>query len=118
MTTENESTERYYAEMEAARNQCVDHYFAARPQADTITARVLFKAAFERGFGKAYNLMLRPQHDDALARALVEEVVAQHPGIECKGGECPEHNWCNEEQSCLWDRWNKSTPDDVGAPHE
>lgn len=63
LPTENESTERYYAEMEAARNQCEEHYFAARPQVDTRVYRQLFRDAFDRGFGKAYNWMLRPAAD-------------------------------------------------------
>jgi hypothetical protein len=26
----------------------------------------------------------------------------------CKGGgDCPEPHWCNEEDECLWHRWNK-----------
>lgn len=64
-SNEQDSTERYYAEMEAARNQGEEHYFAARPQADTLANRALFKAAFERGFGKAYNCMQRPAVETA-----------------------------------------------------
>lgn len=33
---------------------------------------------------------------------------------ECKGGKCPEPQWCRNECECLWDRWNKPTPDTRG----
>lgn len=49
MATED-STERYYANMEHARNYHEDEYFKARPQADYIANRTLFKAGFERAF--------------------------------------------------------------------
>lgn len=44
---------------------------------------------------------------DPLALAIVEEVIRQHPQIECKGGKCPETMWCEQEAECLWTRWNK-----------
>ena len=48
-----DSTERYYADMEAARNEAEDAYFKARPQMlSTISERQLFRAGFERGFAK------------------------------------------------------------------
>lgn len=55
----SEPTERYYAEMESTRAECEEHYFAARPQADTLAHRALFRAAFDRGFGKAYNWLYK-----------------------------------------------------------
>ncbi len=46
-----DSTEMYYAEMEAARNTASEAYFSARPQI-IITGReqMLFNAGFERAF--------------------------------------------------------------------
>ena len=41
------------AEMEAARNEAEDAYFAARPQIDDIGRRKVFDAGFERAWGKA-----------------------------------------------------------------
>jgi hypothetical protein len=43
-------SELYYAEMEAARNTAVEAYFLARPQADSLANRTIFKAGFERAF--------------------------------------------------------------------
>ncbi len=42
--------ERYYAEMESARNISTDAYFEARPDVDTPGFRSSFKAGFERAF--------------------------------------------------------------------
>lgn len=54
--TSNDQTERYYAEMEAARNQAEDEYFKARPQlARTISEETLFRAGFERAFKAAWD---------------------------------------------------------------
>lgn len=48
--TEN-STERYYADMEHARNVYEDEYFKARPQlVHSPAERALFRAGFERAF--------------------------------------------------------------------
>jgi hypothetical protein len=44
-------SERYYAEMEAARNEALDAYFAARPQLmRTPDEERIFRAGFERAF--------------------------------------------------------------------
>lgn len=44
-------SEKYYAEMEAARNDSEDAYFKARPQLErTIEQKALFRAGFERAF--------------------------------------------------------------------
>lgn len=52
----SDSTEIYYAEMEAARNESEQAYFEARPQLfATIADRTIFKAGFERGFQKLWN---------------------------------------------------------------
>lgn len=46
-----DSTERYYAEMEAARNTAMDAYFIARPQIlRTHALESIFRAGFERAF--------------------------------------------------------------------
>lgn len=50
MGTED-STERYYANMEHARNYHEDEYFKARPQLlKTHAEQALFRAGFERAF--------------------------------------------------------------------
>lgn len=57
-----------------------------------------------------YRLQSGAAHEpagDPLALAIVEEVIRQHPQIECKGGKCPETMWCEQEAECLWTRWNK-----------
>lgn len=47
----NDSTEQYYAEMEAARNTAMDAYFIARPQIlRTHALESIFRAGFERAF--------------------------------------------------------------------
>lgn len=72
-------------------------------------------SALVLGPGAVHNLWLAIQaigaaHEpagDPLALAIVEEVIRQHPQIECKGGNCPETMWCEQEAECLWTRWNK-----------
>lgn len=50
MATES-STERYYADMEHARNYHEHEYFKARPQLmHSLTESALFRAGFERAF--------------------------------------------------------------------
>lgn len=51
----NDSTELYYAEMEAARNEAEDAYFKARPQSDQLHFRALFRAGYERAFARCWN---------------------------------------------------------------
>lgn len=46
----SDNTELYYAEMEAARNEAEEKYFAARPQLETFMSRKRFQAGFERAF--------------------------------------------------------------------
>lgn len=72
----SDSTEVYYAEMEAARNEVSDAYFKARPQWDTSFNRNRFREGFERGFQKAWNL--RP----------TQETRAHPPGSCLIGGDC------------------------------
>jgi hypothetical protein len=51
MRDKTDTTETYYAEMEAARKEAEESYFEARPQLRlTITEVNLFRAGFERGF--------------------------------------------------------------------
>lgn len=54
----SDSTELYYAEMEAERNNAEISYFTARPQADTLANRALFRAGFERAFRILWNRLL------------------------------------------------------------
>lgn len=47
----SDTTEQYYADMEAARNDAEEKYFAARPQLDSGgPLSVAFRAGFERAF--------------------------------------------------------------------
>lgn len=50
-----DTTELYYAEMEAERNNAEIGYFNVRPQADTLANRALFRAGFERAFRILWN---------------------------------------------------------------
>jgi hypothetical protein len=58
----SDSTERYYAEMESARNATEDAYFKARPSlglgtpAEMELWRTVFRAGFERGFRYLWDL--------------------------------------------------------------
>lgn len=49
------STERYYAEMEAARNLTEEAYFAARPSVGSQRERGLFRMGFERAFSQLWS---------------------------------------------------------------
>jgi hypothetical protein len=58
----SDSTELYYAEMESARNEAEDLYFAARPRLiGTADERSLFRAGFERGFQELWNRQSTPE---------------------------------------------------------
>ena len=61
-----DSTERYYADMEAARNRAEKAYFDARPGRGLEEQSAVFRAGFERGF----NLLW--QNDQAMQRRLTE----------------------------------------------
>lgn len=50
----SDSTEMYYIEMESARNRTVEAYFSARPQADTLANRAIFRAGYERAFSQLW----------------------------------------------------------------
>ncbi|HXJ56412.1 MAG TPA: hypothetical protein VNU68_07080 [Verrucomicrobiae bacterium] len=56
-----DSTELYYAEMEAARNEVIDAYFEASPKFDYPFPREAFKAGFERGFKVMWDRWLAHQ---------------------------------------------------------
>lgn len=53
-------SELYYAEMEAARNEEEDAYFAARPDRDSEFNRLIFGAGFERGYHKLWSGLVAP----------------------------------------------------------
>lgn len=54
--TGQDSTEAYYAEMEAARNVAEDAYFKARPQLmRSIEQQCLFRAGFERAWANLWH---------------------------------------------------------------
>lgn len=52
--TSCDSSELYYAEMEAARNEAEDAYFEARPHLDP---REYFHDVFRAGFERAFQLL-------------------------------------------------------------
>lgn len=78
LTSKQDSTELYYAEMEAARNKACEAYFAARPHRDVQQHRDLFDVGFER----AFKLLWRPPVEPPLTRVYSEtglrEFIAKH----------------------------------------
>lgn len=73
------TTERYYADMEHARNVYEDEYFKARPQLlHSPVERALFRAGFERAFEFLWRRFTDAQ-DDAL-RLHRELMDLKYPG--------------------------------------
>lgn len=54
-----DTSELYYAHMEADRNEAEEAYFKARPQADGLYSRQLFRAGFERAYQKLWPAVIR-----------------------------------------------------------
>lgn len=79
-------SEAYYAEMEANRNDSEDEYFKARPQADTLANRSLFRAGFERAFSIAY--YLEPRHAYSEKETGRDEPSTQCPACGLNRGAC------------------------------
>lgn len=77
MGTED-STERYYASMEHARNYHEDEYFKARPRADCIANRTLFRAGFERAFNFVWQRSVNAEDD--MLRLHRELMELKYPG--------------------------------------
>lgn len=70
---EGQSTERYYAEMEAARNWAEEEYFSARPQLlATGIERSLFRAGFERAYSSLWNQTQKIAKLEKIIAGLVE----------------------------------------------
>lgn len=63
------------AEMEAARSEAEDAYFAARPQIDCNDRRKVFDAGFERAWEKA-----RPMWPNGLTDGKIDSIAEQMPG--------------------------------------
>lgn len=63
------------AEMEAARNEAEEAYFAARPQIDGHDRRKVFDAGYERGWEK-----VRPAHPLGLGDARIDAIAESMPG--------------------------------------
>ena len=59
-----DTRELYYAHMEADRNESETAYFGARPQADTLANRALFRAGYERAYDKLWPLAGAPGISD------------------------------------------------------
>jgi hypothetical protein len=69
-----DSTERYYAEMEAARNTAMDAYFIARPQIlRTHALESIFRAGFERAFAMMWAAA------NAVSEVTADETLSRHP---------------------------------------
>lgn len=84
----SDSSERYYAEMEAARNQSEDAYFDARPELmKTVQLATLFRAGFERAFHL---------HWIAMSNLPAQYTCERHRGEVRKGGACC---WCQLEEA-------------------
>jgi hypothetical protein len=73
----SDSTEVYYAEMEAARNSACDAYFAARPYLERDSERAQYKALFYAGFERAFAMLWHG------GRAAQETPAA--PKCDCEG---------------------------------
>lgn len=56
---EDDKSELYYARMEADRAEAEEAYFKARPQADGLMNRQLFRAGFERAYQKLWPAVIR-----------------------------------------------------------
>ena len=87
----NDSTELYYAEMEAARNTCMDAYFGARPQLlKTHAEQALYRAGFERAFQHLWNKARgnKTRLVSSNIEAWFNEICR---GCKCEGliGDCP-----------------------------
>ena len=54
----SDATERYYANMEADRNQAEKAYFDARPQMDRILYSTVFRAGYERAYSRLWPLAI------------------------------------------------------------
>ncbi len=52
--SEPDTSELYYAHMEADRNEAEQAYFAARPWLESPNERLSFKAGFERAYTKLW----------------------------------------------------------------
>ena len=80
MTSKDESTELYYAEMEAARNTALDAYFIARPQlARTHAEESIFRAGFERAFAASWNARPAPETGCRTPTRFIWKSTGMHP---------------------------------------
>jgi hypothetical protein len=62
-----DTTEMYYAEMEAARNAAEEAYFDARPQFDRNSLlSAVFRAGFERAFQALWKPKPLPHHQESV----------------------------------------------------
>jgi hypothetical protein len=82
----NDSTERYYAEMEAARHESEEAYFNARPSLWNECDRALFRSGFEH----AFKLLWDRQH--------ASETSHEKPGL------APEPAYKVDSQGEVWVR--------------
>ena len=71
-----DSTELYYAEMEAARNEAERAYFAARPNNDNRFERKAFRDGFERAFQGLWKALPTATHEQPTIAAPEDPTVA------------------------------------------
>lgn len=58
-------SELFFACMESSRAECEEHYFIAHPELDTRRNRQMFRAAYERGYSKAWQFKDNLEEKDA-----------------------------------------------------
>lgn len=102
LASKDESTELYYAEMEAARNTALDAYFIARPQlARTHAEESIFRAGFERAFAASWNARPAPETPANKAEQACRDILELCAGWDEHGpkGPKPPYRW--ETVACM-----------------
>lgn len=82
-----DSTERYYADMEHARNYHQKEYFGARsaPQLDALDKAAVFRAGFERAFKFLWERFTDAEAD--MLRLHRELMECKYPGSSSSAGD-------------------------------
>jgi|SRR6185312_5407055 len=86
----NDSTELYYAEMEAARNDAMHEYFEARPQlVSSLRDEAIFRAGFERAFKLLWDKHCTHETDEIRCKhaVLLTMPCSYCEGLSQEGGE-------------------------------
>jgi hypothetical protein len=73
----SDTLERYYAEMEAERNESESAYFSARSADDTPQARRTFRAGFERAFSQLWHRLRAIKHERDVGCEVAGKALAE-----------------------------------------